>query len=250
VNARDAMPNGGVLRVSTRVADADAMEQASLDSHRSAIVEVADTGKGIPPDLQDLVFEPFFTTKAPQGGTGLGLATCESIVQQHGGRISFDSSGDGTVFRVTLPLVERPTRRGEPVDIGGTRIGNGRVLLVEDEAAVRQVVGTVLRRHGYDVVDADEPLAARAFAATETFDVLVTDIVMPKLSGTALADEIAAIQPAVKVLFMSGYSHEIEHLREARERSGRRFIAKPFAPAELAMAVKELMSGPQAAESM
>ncbi len=245
LNACDAMGDGGHIRVETGLATVDDSHNAvatGVTNGTHAVVTVSDTGRGIPNEARDLVFEPFFTTKAPQGGTGLGLAISEGIVQQHRGRIWFESSAEGTRFHFCLPRVERPFLQMGPADLGRPRSGPRRVLLVEDDADVRSVAARALREHGYQVVDFGDPLTGRLTAAAEPFDVLVTDIVMPRLSGLLLAEQIASVQPLIKVLFISGYSQDSEEVGAASRLAGHRFLAKPFEPADLARAVGELLA--------
>lgn len=245
LNARDAMPDGGHLRVETRFLTDDNAQSSlreGLASGPYGVITVSDTGRGISAELKDLVFEPFFTTKAQHGGTGLGLATSEGIVQQHRGRIWFESSAEGTRFHVSLPLAERPVCDPEPAEARFPRTGPERVLLVEDDPGVRFVAARALREHGYEVVDFGDPLTARLRAASEPFDLLVADVVMPGLSGLLLSDQILAVQPRIKVIFISGYSQESEEIGAASRRDGHRFLAKPFDPEILAAAVGELLA--------
>jgi PAS domain S-box-containing protein len=243
VNARDAMADGGRLRVETRcLRDRPTGSPGSPDV-TDVLMTVSDTGKGIPPEIRDLIFEPFFTTKAQQGGTGLGLATSEGIVHQHQGRIWLESTEQGTRFCVSLPLIERPVATTAAVQQQARpRIGPGRVLLVEDESAVRHVAAAALRDHGYHVVEFGDPVAARITAAREPFDLMVTDVVMPRLSGLALANYISAVHPRIKILFISGYSQETAEVGAASRLSGHRFLPKPFHPDDLTMAAGELLA--------
>jgi two-component system, cell cycle sensor histidine kinase and response regulator CckA len=208
VNARDAITGRG--RVTVRV---DATE-------RMATLEVADTGSGMAPDVAARVFEPYFTTKALGKGTGLGLATVHGIVQHVGGEISVDSElGRGTRFRITLPRTDLAPEPTGPLAIG--QLLRGRVLLVDDDDQLRRLTERMLRNAGYDVVPAACGPDAIAEARRGSFDILLTDMVMPGMSGRDLARELTHEFPQLRVIFMSGY-HAANPLPEWQ------FIAKPF----------------------
>ncbi|MFO0584313.1 MAG: ATP-binding protein [Anaeromyxobacter sp.] len=201
VNARDAMPGGGVLELST-AARADG----------AAVLSVRDSGVGMDAALQARAFEPFFTTKPVGKGTGLGLSTCHGIVKQHGGEIELESApGRGTTFRITLPGAaeepEAPAAATAPAAAAAARApGAGTILLVEDEPLVRQLATRVLSAAGYAVVEAENGPGALALARRlEGIDLLLTDVVMPGIGGRELRDRIVAEHPGVPVLFMSGY---------------------------------------------
>lgn len=225
VNARDAMPAGGRLTIRTE----------SLPGWVE--LSVSDTGQGIPEEIRQQIFEPFFTTKEAGKGTGLGLALVRSIVEESDGRISVDSVvGQGTTFRVQFPL-----RTGDPVaerdplsDVKAVR-GRGTVLLVEDEEALRNLLARSLVSRGYHVVsaaDGDEALA-RFRGLSVAPDLLLTDVMLPRRSGRAVAEELVKLAPAMKVLFMSGYGDNTPQ--------GATRLEKPFSPAKLAAAVKDLI---------
>jgi two-component system cell cycle sensor histidine kinase/response regulator CckA len=244
VNARDAMPTGGHLLIETSVVEVSADQSAAEGLAAGAYVHLAvsDTGVGVPAEIRDVIFEPFFTTKAGHGGTGLGLSTCEGIVRQHGGRIWFDSPGRGTRFHVWLPASEQPVEQPGTITSRPAPAKSLRILLVEDEAAVRQVAYRVLVQSGHNVVDVGDPSAARAIAMAGAFDVLVTDVVMPGLSGAALARQIVAGKSGTKVLFISGYSPDIDEIELAGLRY--RFLRKPFSAEELRDALDDLLMDP------
>lgn len=235
VNARDAMPGGGTLCLRTRV-DAPA-EPGDLPA---VAVEICDTGNGIPADVQARVFEPFFTTKKRQQGTGLGLSTVREIVEEAGGVISLRSEvGRGTCFRISLPLVEHRTAPDQATPAPAPVRGQGAtVLVVEDDDAVRRVVVRVLRRSGFSVLEATNAEAAvlmsRGFAGT--IDLLLTDVVMPGMSGPELAALLRKLRPALRVIFVSG--NAAEALEEgALDLAGATMLAKPFTDAALVAAV-------------
>lgn len=248
VNARDAMPEGGVIRV--RVDASEHSEVAAqvpdhVEPGRYVRLEVADTGIGMDAYVADHLFEPFFTTKGPGKGTGLGLSTVYGIVRQSGGHVVVNSRpGDGTTFRVYLPRVDDPLSEAAPPveNVGPT--GDGKtVLLVEDEEGVRTMVRRVLERTGYRVVEADTPgraLDALAASGEGEVQLIITDIVMPEMSGVALVEKLLELQADTPVIFMSGYAEE-EALRRGMVGQRHRFVAKPFTPAELADVVAEVL---------
>ena len=242
VNARDAMPAGGQLIVATASVSIDADHAASrvgLAPGRYVSLKVSDTGAGMPQDVIDRAFEPFFTTKAKGEGTGLGLATVYGIVTQLGGHVQIYSElGFGTTFTILLPetsqAVEEPSS-APPTHQGG---GGETVLVVEDEAAMREVTRRILARNGYRVLTADNGLHAIEVAASHTgdIDILVTDVVMPQMLGKEAAEQIRAHYPAVKVLFMSGYTPG------GVLGSGVNLIEKPFTEASLLAKLHKMMS--------
>ena len=244
VNAKDAMPGGGHLRISTRrevVAARDGVEGLQPGEH--VILEVRDSGHGMAPEVHARIFEPFFTTKPVGKGTGLGLATVYGIVRQTGGAVTVRSEpGEGATFQVYLPAVEAPSApqpdTAEP-DADTAGHGAGRVILVvEDEPVVRQLARRVLEREGYTVLD-----AANAAAALEMADgfagrihLLLSDVVMPGMGGPALARELVGRRPETGVLFMSGYAED-EIVDHGVLLPGVDFLPKPFGPRELAQRV-------------
>jgi two-component system cell cycle sensor histidine kinase/response regulator CckA len=242
VNARDAMPHGGRLAIRTRNAGPGA-------EGRHAVLEVADTGCGMTEEVKARIFEPFFTTKGPGRGTGLGLATVYGIVEQAGGRIAVESlPGRGTTFRIAWPCVEQPTRPGPATpDRQLPPQGRETVLLVEDEDGVRALTRHVLTGCGYTVLEAtggDEALRV-AGAHPGPVQLLVSDVVMPGLGGRELADRLLARHPDMKVLFLSGYTHEAMERRGILEGQVN-FLQKPFSTGALAHKVREVLDAPGA----
>lgn len=233
VNARDAMSGGGRLVIEVAVHDA-------ADAGRGTVtVAVSDTGVGMPPEVQAHAVEPFFTTKAPGEGTGLGLATVYGIVTGFGGELHIDSApGEGTVVQVVLPLVEATVEPRPSAPVADRTTAHGTVLVVEDEPALREVTRRVLERAGYLVVVA--PSGAQAVELVESGDVeldlLLTDVVMPGLSGPEVATRVAAVRPEAAVLFMSGYTGSA---LEAAGPPGKEapLLAKPFTEDQLLVAV-------------
>lgn len=247
INARDAMPRGGRLTVETKsilLDDEYASTHDGVAPGRYVVVEVTDTGTGMSADVQARIFEPFFTTKDVGQGTGLGLATVYGIVRQCRGHISVFSALDrGTTFRIFLPCVDQqPVQPGAPAT-PEPAMSNEAILIVEDNVAVRSVLCRVLRDAGYVVLDACD--AAQAFAICETYakriHLLLTDVVMPGVSGPELAVELTQKRPGMKVLFMSGYSGTaITGQGSARE--GELFLQKPFSPGSVTRAVRAALA--------
>ena len=242
-NARDAMPGGGVLTIETLDVSLD---QEYADSHADVepgcyvLLAVSDTGRGIAPEALPHLFEPFFTTQA--GGTGLGLATCYGIVKQSGGHLSvYSEVGRGTTFKVYLPVVDaeiavEPERQAKTGSSRGER-----VLLVEDEAPVRTVVERTLRKHEYRVASATTAEEALQLVDVEApFDLLVTDVVLPGMSGRALSERLTQRMPELRVLFISGYT-ENAIVNGGVLDAGLHFLQKPFLPSELLEAVQAVL---------
>jgi PAS domain S-box-containing protein len=241
VNARDAMPGGGVLTLSARH-DAAAVPPA-------VELRVRDTGTGITPDVLEHVFEPFFTTKPVGKGTGLGLSTVYGIVQQSGGDLRVESAvGRGSTFTVRFPAADAPAD-APPAPAPAPLRGSGTVLLVEDEAAVRRVAKRVLERSGYTVIEAGDGAAAlRACDGHEgEIVLLVTDVVMPGMNGREVARAIQDRRPGVKTLFMSGYNDEAISQHGVLA-DGASFLGKPFTPETLAAKVREVLHASSPAE--
>lgn len=250
VNARDAMPQGGTLTIeTTNVTLAEALPAGMERMHPGAYVllTVSDTGGGMDADTQAHIFEPFFTTKAQGKGTGLGLSTVYGIVEQSGGQITVTSAPDqGTTFRVYLPRVQqRPTAltpRSTPFAPGQ---GSETILLVEDEPGVRALLSTSLQQYGYIVLEAEHGAAALQLSGQHAgpIQLLVTDIVMPQLSGPELAVRLKATRPEIRTLFLSGYTGEtIDHASISD--STTMLLLKPIVPSAFERAVRTLLDAP------
>ena len=247
VNARDAMPEGGRIVIGTRNASVSpsATGPEAFGGGSCVVLSVSDDGEGMSPQTRAQIFEPFFTTKPEGKGTGLGLAMVYGIVRQSGGRIEVESEpGQGTTFALYFPATDDAVAEPDPVARrGDVQRVPARVLVVEDQPEVRQLAVTALRRAGYDVAEAtdgDEALARFAPRARE-FALLLTDVVMPGLNGQELATQLRGANPALLVVFMSGYEHQIlEHEKLAGP--GAAFLAKPFTPAALVRQIDELLS--------
>jgi two-component system cell cycle sensor histidine kinase/response regulator CckA len=242
INARDAMPDGGRLTIETRnvtVSDGDG-GHANGDYVELAM---SDTGFGMPAAVKARLFEPFFTTK-PQGkGTGLGLAVVDGIVKQSGGWVDVESEVDeGTTFRIFLPATDHHAGEARETQESSHAHGTETVLLVEDEAAVREMTQTALQGFGYRVsAAASGEDALRALAETTGgFDLLLTDVVMPDMTGPELADHVRHQCPAVAVVFMSGYTSDAI-LREGTEAGDKHFVQKPFTTAALATKLRQVL---------
>jgi two-component system, cell cycle sensor histidine kinase and response regulator CckA len=246
VNARDAMPSGGQLRIELGNVELDAQRVAHAGVSPGAYVclMVSDTGCGMSPDTASHIFEPFFTTKEEGRGTGLGLATAYGIVQQSGGTIEVESQPDeGTVFRIYLPCVadEEPETLA-PQAVQVTSGGAETILLAEDDHNVRTLVATVLRQRGYVVLEAANGERAIELVGTCTTPIhlVLTDVVMPGMSGRMLFERVSALRPDTRVLFMSGYSDDTM-LRHGVLTVGAQFIQKPFSMNALAAKVREAL---------
>jgi len=255
VNARDAMPQGGKVVIETADAELDetyTSQHVDLQPGSYVLLSVSDSGLGMNAETRSHLFEPFYTTKDPGKGTGLGLSTVYGIVKQSGGHISVESiEGKGTTFRIYLPRTQEAT---EESDIRTSRLierkhtGPATILVVEDETALRRLICFSLEKRKHKVLAAKDGAEAfeifRQHAAE--IQLIVTDLMMPRMDGLGLKQHIAALRPDVKFLFMSGYA---EHLLEQHRGSleGCAFLAKPFLPEELVNKVSGLLSGDAAA---
>lgn len=260
VNARDAMPNGGTLTIRTSAITVDQPQQRGpelMPPGEYVLIEVTDTGTGIPPENLSRIFEPFFSTKEVGAGTGLGLSTVYGIVRQTDGFVLVESElGKGASFSITLPRVEAdsaadPKRQlsaeippsAVPEPSGTDLTGSGTILLVEDEDAVRLFGSRALRNKGYRVLEARSgEQALEVLGGGETIDVLISDVVMPGIDGVTLANRVRQEHPAIKVILISGYSEDVA--RTGIDPGwGIHFLPKPFSLKQLAGAVKQVMTG-------
>ena len=212
VNARDAMPDGGKIWIETCMETLDeVILHPGAEPGRYVSLVIRDSGQGIDEDVEAHIFEPFFTTKARGKGTGLGLSMVYAFVKHNGGHIEVESApGEGATFRLLLPHVEVTANRtsAEVVVPLARREGAETILVVEDEEPVREVLCSILRAHGYVVIEAGGPLAAleRMASSEWAVDLLLTDVVMPTMTGLELADLVLETHPETRVLFISGYS--------------------------------------------
>lgn len=235
VNARDAMPQGGQLTITTR---------PSPDGSKVRLT-VTDTGSGIDEATQSRIFEPFFTTKAPDRGTGLGLATVYNIVKQNGGEIAVSSVlGQGTTFTIEWPRLQqtRPTSSTERAGTPPALKGTGQILVVEDDELVLTFIERTLTRRGYQVFTAPTPAAALAWQRqlSGPIELIVTDLLLPELNGQALVAQMRAAQPALKALFISGYTAEVLQQHQIDELAAP-LLRKPFAADDLLQAVQQAL---------
>lgn len=246
VNARDAMPTGGRVTIgvdNVELDEAYARDRPDARAGRYAVLVVTDTGCGMSAETMARVFEPFFSTKG-EHGTGLGLATVHGIVKQCGGHVAIDSAvGVGSTFRVYFPRIEsRPVGAGAPGARPAVPRGSETILLAEDEDAVRALAGLFLRESGYVVLDARDGVEAERLAAEHPgrIDLLVTDVVMPRVSGRQLAARLLGRRPGLKVLFLSGYTDDAV-VRHGILEAEVAFLQKPFTRAALAQKVRDVL---------
>jgi PAS domain S-box-containing protein len=244
VNARDAMPGGGTLTIDTSNFGESA--PGALTPGRFVRMGVRDTGMGMPKDVIARAFEPFYTTKPKGEGTGLGLATVYGIVKQAGGDVHINSEpGRGTTFSVLLPVTEEAPVDAVEAPATGPLPGRGEtVLVVEDEPAIREVTRRILGRNGYHVLMTETPLDALEQAGRHDgeIDLLLTDVVMPKMLGKDVAERVRALRPSVKVLYMSGYARPVLANSGTLE-PGVTLLEKPFSEVVLLSAVRQVLDG-------
>ncbi len=258
VNARDAMPDGGRISISTKAvtaSDVRALKSDILPVGDYTALVIADTGKGIPPEIIGKIFDPFFTTKEVGKGTGLGLSTVYGIVKQSGGYVFADSTpGEGTSFSIYFPVhrpseadIQKAALDSPPVKESAKKElwGSGHILLVEDEDMVRAVAERALTRQGYSVVTASEGEEALGELAglgpdDQPFDLIVSDVVMPNMDGPTMAKHARKSHPDLPILFMSGYAEE--QLRKSIDLDKVAFLPKPFSVAQIAEAVGEVLA--------
>jgi two-component system cell cycle sensor histidine kinase/response regulator CckA len=246
VNARDAMPEGGRLTIETANVELDetyAREHAGVVAGPHVALMVTDTGVGMDAEIQSHIFEPFFTTKGEGKGTGLGLSTVHGIVTQSGGTVwVYSEPGRGTTLKIYLPRVDERVPRAEPTPTETVPGGRETLLLAEDDPGVRRVASQVLTQKGYHVLVAPNGEAALTMARAHEGEItlLVTDLVMPGMTGRELAELLEATRPGLRVLYMSGYTDD-SVVRHGVLSEGLAYLQKPFTPQALAAKVREVL---------
>jgi PAS domain S-box-containing protein len=248
INAKDAMPNGGKLTIETAnvlLDESYARSRIGVIPGRYVMLSVSDTGSGMTPEIKERIFEPFFTTKEKGKGTGLGLSTVYGIIQQSGGDVwVYSEPGVGTTFKIYLPTIEEGTKPLRPTAVP-TKSTQGfeTILLVEDEEMVRKLACTVLQKNGYTVLEAsngEEALRIVQGQNGNPIHLMVTDVVMPGMSGRQLAERLLPLRPEMKVLYMSGYTDDAIVHHGVLD-PGIAYIQKPFAPDAFASKVREIL---------
>ncbi len=238
LNARDAMPAGGDLRLVAGAVDLDG--EGELPAGAYVTIAVRDTGEGMPAEVVERIFEPFYTTKGVGHGTGLGLSTCLGIITQSGGSIAVESApGEGSCFTLHLPAAAAPAPSDPVPQPSPPSCGGETILLVEDEAPVRALMSRVLRGAGYAVLEARDALDSSLIGAGRRIDLLLTDLSMPGMNGVDLALRLNEEQPDVRVLVVSGHPQADSRLGQGRYP----FLPKPFTPSTLLRAVREALDG-------
>ena len=252
VNARDAMPNGGKLIIETQNKELDETythSHFSVIPGRYVILSVSDTGCGIPPEVIEKIFDPFFTTKMKDKGTGLGLSTVYGIIKQSGGYIwVYSEPGQGTTFKIYLPQVNEeetdvPLKRNEAVDFPR---GSETILLVEDEDSLRSLAVRILNELGYKVhgaANGGEAIKLAREHKGEKIHLLITDLVMPQMSGKEVVEQFTTLHPHAKILLISGYMDStVSHQALIEPRT--HFLQKPFSLTDLAKKVRDVLDNP------
>ena len=247
INAKDAMPNGGKIIIETAEVELD---QNYVNKHMEVkpgeyvLMAISDTGEGMDEDTLSKIFDPFFTTKKRDKGTGLGLATVYGIIKQHGGYIyAYSEKGRGTTFKIYLPACKKPVEKSETKST--TRIllqGNETILIVDDNASIRQLIVDILKPLGYNCIEAASAKDAINILRKYKGEIhlLLTDVVMPEMNGKELAEIIKKERPGIKVIFMSGYTENIIAHNGILEQ-GINYISKPITPVELSQKIKNVL---------
>jgi signal transduction histidine kinase/CheY-like chemotaxis protein len=246
INARDAMPNGGSVGIQTRNVVMDKTlvgANTRIPPGDYVLLAISDTGAGMTPETRSRLFEPFFTTKGQGKGTGLGLAVVDGVVRQSGGYIDvYSEIGHGTTFKIYLPAVESDGRRDERAESGEPARGSETILLVEDENALRELTQEILQRRGYTVLPACDATQALQIARDNAgrIDLVLTDVIMPGITGPQLVEQLRHEQPDLPALFMSGYTSDTV-LRDDVATGEAHFLQKPFSAAVLAAKLRQVL---------
>ncbi|OGF67173.1 MAG: hypothetical protein A2Y62_07110, partial [Candidatus Fischerbacteria bacterium RBG_13_37_8] len=245
LNARDAMPRGGSLIMETSNFELDehyVQAHINVAPGQYVLLSISDTGCGMTPDIKEKIFDPFFTTKGK--GTGLGLSTVYGIVKQTGGSISvYSEPSKGTTFKIYLPRIDEPFQKEKKQKMKESMSGGGEtVLIVEDDDMVRKLAVRILQQRGYKIIEAENPKQALSLCKKQSgkIDLILTDVVMPSMSGNELVKKIKKIRPEIKVLYMSGYpDNSFNH--HAFLEKGINYIQKPFSTANLAQKIRKVL---------
>ena len=250
VNARDAMPNGGRLTIATNnvtLDDAFARAHPGARPGDYVMLSVSDSGTGMTDEVKARLFEAFFTTKPKGKGTGLGLATCHTIMQQSGGHIAVQSElGKGTNFKIYFPRVDQPLDGAALPQIGSVPRGTETLLVVEDEPPLRLLAQCVLQAQGYHVLTAsngEEALRSVRNHKATPIRLVISDVIMPQMGGRVMAEWLKSANPDLKVLFTSGYTDDAI-IQQGLLSEGIEFLSKPYTPARLARKVREMLDKP------
>ncbi len=247
LNARDAMSNGGRLRIETEMVEIDEAYcrfYPGVTPGRYAVLSVSDTGAGMDAETRERIFEPFFTTKERGRGTGMGLATVYGIVKQHGGFIHvYSEPRQGSLFRVYLPAFESPAKEGPSVKAPVPSLvemrGSETVLIAEDHESIREMARQTLMNLGYRVLSACDGQEALRLCENEAPALAILDIIMPKLGGPAVAVMLRSLFHGLPILFTSGYSEDSENVAPAA--ADARYLQKPYSPTTLGRVVREIL---------
>jgi len=245
-NGRDAMPQGGILTIATQETEIDAQFieiHGNGNAGRYAVISVTDTGVGMDKTTQQHIFEPFFTTKEVGKGTGLGLAMVYGTIKQHDGVITVESEiGKGTTFRIYLPLADTTRQRDDEKIMNMLHSGKETILLAEDDVVVRKVTKALLEDMGYKVLEAvDGEHAVKLYRDNiDTIQLVISDMIMPKLSGKDVYEELTKIRPDVKIIFISGYTADILE-QKGIEQGKLNFVSKPLKPDTLSRKIREVL---------
>ncbi len=250
VNSRDAMPDGGTLTVRTanvQMTQVDSARHGSMTPGSYVLLSVSDTGMGMDEETRTHIFEPFFTTKEVGKGTGLGLATVYGIVKQSGGFIWVESTlGRGTTFEIYLPLASGPASKAEAeAKATALRRGSETILVVEDEAGVRELAGEFLKAHGYTVLEAKDGIEALEIAARHEgpIHVILTDMIMPRMNGTEVVRRLKGIRPDIRAAYMTGYAEYATSGSETSSNQQDSILQKPFSSTSLADMIRAVLAG-------
>jgi hypothetical protein len=247
VNARDAIETSGTITIETSNFVFDepfAIEHFEVEPGRYVLLAVSDTGVGMSREIREHIFEPFFTTKEVGRGTGLGLATIYGIVRQAGGHIwLYSEPSHGSTFKLYFPRVDEAPDAETTTEVSSGPPTTGTILVVEDEQHVREMLEKLIARAGFEVITVSDGMEALAVEARHrgTIDILISDVVMPAMSGIDLAEQLAARRPGIGIILLSGYTAETLDLEQATRR-GARFISKPVASGDLRRAIAEVLA--------